>query len=45
MYAGYYAGSKAVKTFEQLAGTVGRGSDYTAGKDEGTSYYSKGTSC
>ena len=35
VYAGYYAGSKEVKTFEQLAYTVGRGSDYAADKDEG----------
>jgi GTP cyclohydrolase II len=35
VYAGYYAGNKEVKTFEQLAYTVGRGSDYTADKDEG----------
>ena len=33
VYAGYYAGNKEVKTFEQLADTVGRGSDYVAGKD------------
>ena len=33
VYAGYYAGNKEVKTFEQLAYTVGRGSDYVAGKD------------
>ena len=33
VFAGYYAGSKEVKTFEQLAQTVGRGSDYVAGKD------------
>ena len=33
VYAGY-AGSKEVKTFEQLAYTVGRGSDYAADKDE-----------
>ena len=35
VYAGYYAGSKEKKTFEQLAYTVGRGSDYVAGKDDG----------
>ena len=35
VYAGYYAGSKEVKTFEQLAYTVGRGSDYVEGKDQG----------
>jgi len=35
VYAGYYAGNKEVKTFEQLAYTVGRGSDYVEGKDEG----------
>ena len=28
VYAGYYAGSKEVKTMEQLKHTVGRGSDY-----------------
>jgi len=33
VYAGYFAGSKEVKTFEQLATTVGRGSDYVAGRD------------
>ena len=35
VYAGYYAGSKEVKTLEQLAFTVGRGSDYVSGKDDG----------
>ena len=35
VYAGYFAGSKEKKTFEQLADTVGRGSDYVPGKDEG----------
>ena len=35
VYAGYYAGSKEVKTLEQLAYTVGRGSDYVEGKDQG----------
>ena len=32
VYAGYYAGSKEVKTLEQLAFTVGRGSDYAGEK-------------
>jgi len=32
VYAGYYAGSKTVKTFEELHGTVGRGSDYAGEK-------------
>jgi len=35
VYAGYYAGSKQVKTFDELAHTVGRGSDYAAEKDAG----------
>ena len=35
VFAGYYAGNKQVKTLDQLAGTVGRGSDYVAGKDTG----------
>jgi len=35
VYAGYYAGSKQVKTFEELQYTVGRGSDYAAGIDKG----------
>jgi len=34
VYAGYYAGSKEVKTLEQLAETVGRGSDYAGEKLE-----------
>jgi hypothetical protein len=33
VYAGYFAGSKEKKTFEQLANTVGRNSDFDAGKD------------
>lgn len=32
VYAGYFAGSKEKKTFEQLADTIGRGSDF-AGSD------------
>jgi len=35
VYAGYYAGSKEVKTLDQLAYTVGRGSDYAKEKDDG----------
>ena len=30
VYAGYYAGNKEKKTFEQLAYTVGRNSDFEA---------------
>jgi len=33
VYAGYFAGSKEKKTFEELAYTVGRGSDFVAGSD------------
>ena len=33
VYAGYYAGSKEKKTFEQLAYTVGRNSDFDPDKD------------